>query len=212
MLRNFDDTYMPSFRPLQCSKCEHTIRGSMFQKREVEAKIEKSNDDKTEEQEVKITTICEGCYRDHHYGDPLFIKSYKHCILRASIHKDESQKICRCSTVPQINMDGSFRELFPVDALDSHRGSAATKGIKCGLLNLGTLVAEAKYQGMLSKHEKQVNLGDQKRLNEIEEQKRFDNEENFVNLGKKVKGMKMANQKSLVDESDRVAEGGESAV
>ena len=184
----------------------------MFQKTEAKATVEKSKDNKTEEKEVKITTICEGCYRDYHYGDPLFIKSYKHCILRDSIHKNESQKICRCGTVPHINEDGSFRELFPVDPLDRHRGSAATKGIKCGLLNLGTLAAEAKYQGMLSKHEKQVNLSDQKRLNEIKEQKRLDDEEMFVNLGKKVRGIKMSNQKRLVDESQRVAQGGESAV
>lgn len=127
-----------------------------------------------------------------------------------SIHKEESQSICRCSTVPKIDQDGSFRDLFPVHADEKHRGSGVTPGIKCGLLNPGTLVAESKYQCMLSKHEKQVSLDDQRRLNEIEKQKRLDKEEMIGKL--KITGMKTVNQKSLVDEKQRVAEGGQSTV
>jgi len=170
----------------------------------------KISDQDGEEEKSTTTTICEGCYREHHFGDPQFIKSYKHCILGDSIHKEESQRICRCSTVAQIHTDGRYRNLFPVDPQDDHRGSASTKGIKCGILNLGTLVAEAKYMGMLSKYEKQVSLSDQKRINDKQEQRRLDDEALFGKL--KIKGMKTAIQKSLVNESEKVAEGGESAM
>ena len=110
--------------------------------------------------------ICESCYRDHYYGDNLYLKMYKHCALKDSINRQDGQRICRCSTVPHLGSDGSFRELSPVGEGDDSRGSVRKTAIKCGLLNLGALVAEANYQGMLSEYEKHINLGDQERINE----------------------------------------------
>jgi hypothetical protein len=187
-LQHSDDSYVPSFRPQECAECHHTIRGCMFQN------IEKND-----------ITICESCYRDHHYRDDKYLKRYKHCILNGSLTEKHSQKVCRCSTVSHINSDGSSRKLFPVDILDQHRGSANQKGLKCGLINLGTQVAEAKYQGMLSKHEKYVNLSDQKWM---DEKRRED--EKWVRP--RNRGLKTAHQKSLVNPNERVAEGGTSTV
>jgi hypothetical protein len=152
--------------------------------------------------------ICESCYRDHYYGDDRYLKMYKHCVLKDSISRQDSQRICRCSTVPHISSDGSFRDLFPVDDVDHHRGSARKTAIKCGLLNLGTLVAEAKYQGMLSKHEKHINLGDQKRINEAREHRQRDDDKYSVRP--RLRSLKTINQKSLIDPSQRIAEGGNS--
>lgn len=187
-LEHFDDSYVPAFRALECGECHHTIRGCMFQN--------------IEEKDI---TICESCYRNNHYRDDKFLKRYKHCILSESLTEEHSQKICRCSTVSHISFDGSFRKLFPVDVSDKHRGSANQKGLKCGLMNLGTQVAEAKYQGMLSKHEKYINLSDQKRLDEKRKE-----EEKWAKP--RSRGLKTAHQQSLVNHNERVAEAGTSTV
>lgn len=184
------DSYMPSFVSLRCSKCHHVIRGCMFRKAD-----------------EKNFNVCENCYRQAYHGNEKIGKLYKHCVLRESITKDQSLKICRCGTVLHIQSDGSRRRLFPVNQLDNHRGTDATKkGIKCGLLNVGMLVAEAKYDGMLSKQEKQVDLTDQKRL----DQKRKDEETLFLK-GKAPK-FGVSQQQSLVDTNQRVAEGGNSTM
>jgi hypothetical protein len=152
-------------------------------------------------------TICENCYREYHYGDDSFLKAYKHCILQESIDKEASQIMCKCSTVSHIGKDGSTRNLFPVDADDLHRGSASASNgaLKCGLLNLDNLVAEAKYAGMLSKHEKKIGLGEQQRINNIREAKRkAENEKHRKTALKKV------TKKSLIDPGNRVAEQGNS--
>lgn len=180
-------SYMPLFKPLQCSECGHTIRGCMFK-----------NTEKTED------TICESCYRDHHYREGRFLKQYKHCVLD-SITKEDSQRICRCSTVSHIDPNGRSRKLFPVNVLDAHRGSSKQEGIKCGLLNLGTQIAEAKYQGMLSKHEKRINLADQKRIN-----KKIIDDARMARPP--FRGLKTAHQTSLINPTERVAEGGDSTV
>jgi hypothetical protein len=84
--------------------------------------------------------------------------------------------------------------------------------MRCGLLNLGSIVAEAKYEGMLSKHEKKVNLSDQQRILEpLEQQRRFE-------AGRAAKAAKAARarkpalqqytQPSLVDTGIRSAEAG----
>lgn len=174
---------MPSFKPLQCSRCEHTIRGCMFRK------VDQDN-----------VAVCETCYREGLYGDDSYLKAYKHCILRNTITAEKSQKICRCSTVPHLKPDGNYKELFPVGD-EAHRGSeAGTKGLKCGLLNLGTRVAEAKYEGMLSRHEKHIDLGDQKRSDDAREERRRKYGE--------LLGLKMVNQASLIDSRQRIAERG----
>jgi hypothetical protein len=53
----------PAISTLPCSKCKRVIRGSMYQ----------ATGGSTQ-------TICEDCYWEHHYGDPAYIKQYKHCI------------------------------------------------------------------------------------------------------------------------------------
>jgi hypothetical protein len=80
--------------------------------------------------------------------------------------------------------------------------------MRCGLLNLNTLVAEAKYLGMLSKHEKQTDLSDQRRINEDREQRRRD-----LAAAAKRRGtaLRVAQQASLIDPSNRIAEAGGSA-
>lgn len=159
---------------------------------------------KTDEKDFDV---CENCYRQYYHGNERMRKLYKHCVLKESINEDQSQKICRCGTVPHINSDGFHRRLFPVNQLDDHRGTdPLKKGIKCGLLNAGTLVAEAKYNGMLSKQEKQVDLIDQKRL----DQKRKDEEKLFLK-GKAPK-FGVSQQQSLVDRNQRVAEAGNSTM
>jgi hypothetical protein len=190
-LLRFDDCHMPMLQPLSCHSCRSIIRGSMFQRKEDTSK-----------------KICESCYWENHYGSDRYVKMYKHCILRHAISKNDSQMICHCSTVRHIDPDGIRRNLFPVDAKDRHRGMTQNNIMKCGLLHLGTLVAEAKYQGMLSNHEKRVSLGDQKHIHEAwEVQQRRETAKAARAVGPH---LKVYEQPSLVDTSDRMAEAGRS--
>jgi hypothetical protein len=181
---------MPLFEPLVCYTCKSIIRGCMFQKRDDHPSF----------------TICEGCYGEHHYGDNLYLKVYKHCVLRHSIGLADGQRICHCGTVQHIDSDGRARKLFPVDKTDNHRGSNKENVLKCGLLNLGTPVAEEKYQGTLSKHEKQINLSDLERIDKAREQKRRLKE---AKRGKfRGIALNVIKRTSQIDFSKRVAEGG----
>ena len=76
--------------------------------------------------------------------------------------------------------------------------------MKCGLINLGTLVAEAKYQGMLSKHEKHTSLSDQKCVDEAWEQGQRD----LAAKAAKRQGvtLKVVNRARLINSSKRVTE------
>lgn len=120
------------FLPLRCSSCGSIIRGSMFNKLD----------------EGGAGSICEDCYWAHHYGQDLFVKAYKHCILAEVITPAVSQNICRCSAVPHFDNSGRSRTLFPVDKEEKHLNIDGTGGIQCGLLKLGELVAQAKYDGI----------------------------------------------------------------
>ncbi|PKX88985.1 uncharacterized protein P174DRAFT_516192 [Aspergillus novofumigatus IBT 16806] len=53
----------PRVSVLPCSECKRVIRESMYQ----------ASGKSTQ-------TICEDCYWEHHYGDPAYIKQYKHSI------------------------------------------------------------------------------------------------------------------------------------
>ncbi|RHZ57432.1 hypothetical protein CDV55_100040, partial [Aspergillus turcosus] len=53
----------PVLMALPCSECKLVIRGNMFE----------ASDRATQ-------TICEDCYWEHHYRDPLYTKKYKHSI------------------------------------------------------------------------------------------------------------------------------------
>jgi len=119
----------------------------------------------------KGTTICEECYRESHYGHSGLIKSYKHCILEEVITPSASRVICRCSTIPHFDSSGRSRVLFPVNEEDQHR-SVDEGGMQCGLLKLGELVAEAKYDGIQTTIKKRIRLGEEKRMHEEEVKKR----------------------------------------
>lgn len=187
MAEKLKDSYMPYFKPLECSRCHHTIRSCMF-----------------ENVEDKETKICESCYRDHHFREDRYLKVYKHCVLDSSLTREDSQRICRCSSVTHIEPDGAARKLFPVDIDDAHRGNTGAKVIKCGLLNLGKDIAEAKYYGMLSKHEKHINLSDQRRLDERRREEEMERRS-------RIRGPSVAHQSSLVNSSQRIAAAGTSA-
>ena len=118
--------------PLGCSACGNIIRGSMFNKLD----------------EDVTCRICEDCYWTHHYGQDLFVKAYKHCILTEVITPAASRNICRCRTVPHFDNCGRSRTLFPVEKGERHLNINGPGGIQCGLLKLGELVALAKYDGM----------------------------------------------------------------
>jgi hypothetical protein len=97
-----------------------------------------------------VGKICEDCYRKSYAGKDSLVKSYKYCILAEAIGPSASRKICRCSVVPHSDMGGHPRALFPVSKDENHESSDGPDGQKCGLLKLGEIVAEAKYDGMQS--------------------------------------------------------------
>ncbi|KAI9768916.1 MAG: hypothetical protein M1840_004512 [Geoglossum simile] len=131
-LSRFDRHSMPIFSPLPCSACGSIITGSMFYNPENRT----------------MGKICEGCYRMSYAGKDSLVKSYKYCILAEAIGPSASRKICRCITVP--HSDNHTRALFPVSKDDNHQSIDGLRSRKCGLLKLGEVVAEAKYDGMQS--------------------------------------------------------------
>ncbi|KAI9779636.1 MAG: hypothetical protein M1839_007301 [Geoglossum umbratile] len=159
-LTKFDKYWIPIFSPARCSSCSSTLRGSMFRK----------TDGDDEE-----TTICEDCYRESHYGHSGLVKAYKHCILEEVITPGASRIICRCSTVPHFDSNGRSRILFPVGEEDEHR-NIEEGGMQCGLLKLGELVAEAKYDGMQTTVKKRIRLGEEKRMHEEQAKKNRETE------------------------------------
>lgn len=71
----------PAIFTLPCSRCKRVIRGSMYQ----------ATGGSTQ-------TICEDCYWEHHYGDPAYIKQYKHSIasqVDELMSKHTSCRSCR---------------------------------------------------------------------------------------------------------------------
>ncbi|KAH1598857.1 hypothetical protein KXX44_005400 [Aspergillus fumigatus] len=71
----------PAISTLPCSRCKRVIRGSMYQ----------ATGGSTQ-------TICEDCYWEHHYGDPAYIKQYKHSIasqVDELMSKHTSCRSCR---------------------------------------------------------------------------------------------------------------------
>jgi hypothetical protein len=136
-VKDFDELNLPILGSEICSTCKQAIRGASFR-----------NDS---------MVTCESCYRAHHYGRFDFAKSYKHCVLHSTITPEISEEICRCTGVSRIDPDGRVKALFPVDQNDGHRDAGA-RALRCGLLNLGTLIAEAKYVGIANDAEKYKEL------------------------------------------------------
>jgi hypothetical protein len=130
-LDKFSATGIPVLAPSRCTNCDTIIRGSMYCRTETGTKDQ----------------ICEECYLKEFIGKPGFVKTYKHCILNEIINPRVSRKICMCEEVPHHDSQGMSLSLFPVDKEARHRKNGAGK-VECGLLKLGEMVAEAKYDGM----------------------------------------------------------------
>ena len=191
-----DDSAMPIFTPLRCQVCRATIRGCIFQS------VNKNIGE----------VICETCYRENHHGSQNYFKAYKNSILESSIDPKTSRRICHCIPVSRIDANGYSKALFPVDDDDKHRGKGQTGTVTCGLLNLNTLVAEAKFQGMLVKSDEHVTIHDRKLFDEAQERERKEMIARLENQRKKANRKKTAlkpvQEKSMVDPKDRVAEAG----
>lgn len=140
-LETLGQSQMPVLQPLLCSKCEITISGSMYC-RQTENK---------EEKRESVEHVCEDCYLRYYLGgsgSDGFMKQYKHCILSEIINPRLSRKICMCDDVSHYDSQGRSMTLFPVDKTHNHRKATVPGGVECGLLKLGGIVAEAKYEGM----------------------------------------------------------------
>lgn len=140
-LETFSQSGIPILDLMRCTHCRTIIHGSMYC-RKTACKDKKSavSDD-----------VCEECYLKHFLGKPgseRFVKRYKHCILNDIINPRVSRKICLCDEVPHHDSQGMSLALFPVSKDDNHRTASGPGAIECGLLKLGAIVAEAKYDGM----------------------------------------------------------------
>ena len=157
-LHMYSKTGIPILTSLQCSPCGSIIRGSMYCKESTEKG----------QKQTSAERICEDCYRENFFGKPEFVKTYKHCILNEIITSRASRKICMCEDVPHYDSQGKSLTLFPVSKDDKHRKADKPGIVECGLLKLGEIVAEAKYNGMRTittrkKQKKKRNLADEKR-------------------------------------------------
>lgn len=125
---------IPILAPLRCSSCSNAVRGSMYRRQGLDKR--------------PAEVVCEDCYREKFLGSAEFLKTYKHCILRAAINPQASRQICYCEDVPHRDTDGKPLGLFPVDKDAGHLKATGPGLVECGLLKLPEIVAEAKYEGM----------------------------------------------------------------
>jgi hypothetical protein len=141
-LDTFAQNTMPILKPRLCNgKCGIAISGSMY------CCIKPSNGKEQESAQY----LCEGCYAQLVLGKPdsdSFVKLYKHCILKEVVNSRWSRKICKCDDVPHYDTQGMSKSLFPVEKSHNHRKASIPGAVECGLLKLGEIVAEAKYEGM----------------------------------------------------------------
>lgn len=152
--------------------------------------------------------ICEDCYRKSHYGKDNLVKAYKHCILAEVVDPSTSRNICCCSEVPHFDANGRSRTLFPVDKEDKHRNISGSGSIQCGLLKLGDIVAEAKYDGMqtaIGKNIKPRRLHELRELDEKakKEKERKDKKDADRRAKRQGSGLKTLTQPSLQDSRKR---------
>jgi len=80
------------------------------------------------------TIICEDCYYKCHYGDPLYLKIYKHNILDDVLGPAEVEKMCKCEA------DLAWKQ-YPIEKMHA-------KFHKCALKDINQVTAEAKIEGM----------------------------------------------------------------
>ena len=161
-LERFYNDFTPLFRALVCAICTQVIRGSYF---------ECVDEDCTKKRAGSICQDCQNAGKHQHHN---LRKRYKHCILTESIDASTSRQICKCGTVSHHDTDGKSRSLYPVHAMDNHRSTP--KGtFQCGLLDLTSLVAEAKFENVVLKVDKKSTLEEEKRLAR-EEAKRLESQ------------------------------------
>ena len=142
--------------------------------------------------------ICETCYRSpkvSHPRDHLLLQ-YKHCILRREISPETSRKICHCPAVSQHDANGGYLSLFPVDQNEPHRSFGEAGYQQCGLLSLGKVVAEAKYEGLLGKLDKKKDLNERKKMDQEYQAKKHRKEEQTQSTS--AKKNRKANPKATV--------------
>ena len=143
-----------------CAICTQVIRGSFFECVEQDCTEEKRDG-----------SICQDCQHAGKHQHHNLRKHYKHCILTESIDASTSRKICKCGTVPRYDTDGKSRSLYPVHATDKHR--TTPKGtVQCGLLDLTSLIAEAKFKNVVLNVDKRGTLEDEKYLARKEARRR----------------------------------------
>jgi hypothetical protein len=158
-----DEANMPVFSYLTCFDCHTIIRGSMFRNL----------------QEADIT-VCEGCYREKHYGQASFTKLHKQSCLEAAVPPKVARSICQCPAVRRRDNTGKARALFPIDQTED-RGKHLNEEDKtgrprCGLLDLPEMVAEAKYAATRLKADTSRTLGDARRERDVQRQKKAEEE------------------------------------
>jgi hypothetical protein len=137
-LHSYSKSGIPILTSLRCSSCGTIIRSSMYRKESIENR----------QKQPSAEHVCENCYREKFLGRPEFLKMYKHCILDEIITPRVSRKICMCDDVPHYDSQGKALTLFPVRNNNKHRKANKPGMVECGLLKLGDVVAEAKYDGM----------------------------------------------------------------
>lgn len=160
-VHSYDEANMPVFTYLTCFDCHAVIRGSMFHSL----------------QDVDIT-VCEGCYRAKHYGQPSFTKLHKQSCLEVAISPKVASSICQCVTVKKRDKTGKATRLFPVDESDGkHLNYEGKMGRpRCGLFELAEMAAEAKYAATSLKTDTSRTLGAKRRERDIERKKRQEKE------------------------------------
>ena len=158
-LERFYNDFTPLFQPLLCAICTQVIRGSYFECLEKHCTKNRAG------------SICQDCQNASKHQHHNLRKRYKHCVLTESIDASTSRKICKCGTVPRHDTEGRSRSLYPVHATDKHRSTP--KGtVQCGLLDLTSLVAEAKFENVVLKVDKRSTLEEEKRLAREEAKRR----------------------------------------
>ena len=158
-LKRLYTDFTPLFQPLLCALCAQVIRGSYFEC--IEEHCTK----------IRAGPICQDCQNASKHPHHTLRKRYKHCILTESIDASKSRLICKCGTVSRHDADGKSRSLYPIHATDKYRSTP--KGtVQCGLLDLASLVAEAKFKSVVLKVDKRSSLEEERRLAREEAKRR----------------------------------------
>lgn len=118
------------FRVLKCAQCHNAITGSMFTRHN---------------EEFTTSTICEGCYWAHHYGDHSYVKQYKHSIVEGAIELAERQGYCKCEQRNIKQGTGWYHLKFKDD---NHYQISSTKS--CPVFKISQGIGNAKYKGLLA--------------------------------------------------------------